>query len=112
MGKTYRLGPGQRLANAAATTLTKLGLVARYRYVLTVRGRTTGVPRSTPVDVMTPGDDRFLVVPYREVNWVRNLRAATELTLTRRGHAEAFTAQKVNGGDAVSALRTYIRRSR
>lgn len=53
MTKTYRITGGQRLVNAWFALLTRRGLGARYRHILTVAGRATGLPRSTPVDVMT-----------------------------------------------------------
>lgn len=109
MAKVYRLSRGQRLANGAFAALTRLGLGKRYRYILTVRGRRSGRARSTPVDVMTVGGERFLVAPYGEVNWVRNLRAARELTLTRRGKVEAFSAQEIDGTEAAPVIRTYLR---
>lgn len=108
MAKVYRLGAGQRFVNAAFAAFTRLGLGKRYRYILTVRGRRTGLEHSTPVDVMTSGGQRFLVAAYGEVNWVRNLRAAKELTLTRAGKVEAFAAEEIHGEDAAPVIRTYL----
>lgn len=108
MTKVYRLSRAQRIANAVFARLTRLGFGNRYRYVLTVRGRRSGLERSTPVDVMTTADGRFLVAPYGEVNWVRNLRAAKELTLARGGKVEAFCAEEINGSEAVPVIRNYL----
>lgn len=108
MAKVYRLSRGQRLVNAGFVALTRLGLGKRYRYILTVRGRRSGLARSTPVDVMTTGGQRFLVAPYGEVNWVRNLRVAKELTLTRRGKVETFSAEEIDGTEAAPAIRAYL----
>jgi hypothetical protein len=74
MARTYRLGPGTRLINWMFTTLTKLGLGASYRHILTVRGRKTGRVYSTPVDGMEVGGHRWLVAGYGVVNWVHNAR--------------------------------------
>lgn len=108
MAKAYRSGRGQRIVNAGFAALTRLGLGKRYRYILTVRGRRSGLARSTPVDVMTSGRDRFLVAPYGAVNWVHNLRAAKELTLARRGKIEAFSAEEIDGIEAAPVIRTYL----
>lgn len=108
MTKVYRLGRGQRIANLVFAAMTRLGLGKRYRYILTVRGRRTGLARATPVDVMTTGGERFLVAPYGEVNWVRNLRAAEELTLARGGRVEAFRAEEIDGSDAAPVIRSYL----
>jgi hypothetical protein len=53
MAKTYRRSVGTRLINALFPAMTRLGLGASYRYVLTVPGRRTGLLSSTPVDVIT-----------------------------------------------------------
>jgi deazaflavin-dependent oxidoreductase (nitroreductase family) len=107
--RQYRVGFGTRVINRVFSALTRLGFGARYRRVLTVAGRQSGVPRSTPVDVMFVDGSQWLVAPYGEVNWVRNVRAATEVTL-RRGRTERrWRAVEVHGMDAVPAIRAYIR---
>ncbi|MGD0219844.1 MAG: nitroreductase/quinone reductase family protein [Acidimicrobiales bacterium] len=66
--------------------MTRLGIGANYRHILTVRGRRTGEVRSTPVDVMDLAGNRWLVAPYGISNWVRNVRVSGEVSLTRRRH--------------------------
>jgi deazaflavin-dependent oxidoreductase (nitroreductase family) len=53
--------------------------------LLTVRGRKSGEPRTTPVDLFERGGRSFLVSTHRQEssNWVRNLRAAGEGVITR-----------------------------
>jgi deazaflavin-dependent oxidoreductase (nitroreductase family) len=55
--------------------------------LLTVRGRKSGEPRTTPVDLFEKDGRSFLVSTHRQEssNWVRNLRAAREGVL-QRGH--------------------------
>ena len=108
MAKTYRLTSAQRAANAVFGTMTRLGIGAGYRRILTVRGRKTGQPRSTPVDVMDIAGHKWLVAPYGVSNWVRNVRAAGEVSLTRRQRTERYRAEEVAGVGAVPVLRTYI----
>ncbi len=55
MAKTYRLSSGARLINSVFRLMTRLGLGASYRYVVTVPGRKTGRLYSTPVDVIEDG---------------------------------------------------------
>jgi hypothetical protein len=50
--RNYAVGPARRMINRVYTVLTRLGLGASYRHLLTVTGRRTGLPRTTPVDVM------------------------------------------------------------
>jgi len=40
---------------------------------LTVADRVTGQPRSVPVIPVTVADQRYLVAPYGESDWARNL---------------------------------------
>lgn len=48
-----------------------------------------------PVIPVEVGPDRYLVSPYGESDWVRNLRAAGTGTLRRKGNAEVFQATEV-----------------
>ena len=50
-------------------------------HLLTVRGRKSGLPRTTPVNLIEYQGRRWLVAPYGEVAWVRNVRAAGEVEL-------------------------------
>src|SRR5664279_4208314 len=52
---------------------------------LTVVGRRTGRPHAVPVIPVQIGDSRYLVSPYGEADWVRNLRASGEGALQGRG---------------------------
>ena len=79
--------------------------------VLEVRGRKTGEPRRTPVNLLTLDDVRYLVAPRGNTQWVRNLRAqgGGRLLLGRR--AERFTAVELPNDDAkVPILRAYLER--
>jgi deazaflavin-dependent oxidoreductase (nitroreductase family) len=108
MAKTYRLTHGARLINSVFGLMTRLGRGASYRYVLTVPGRTTGRLYSTPVDVIETAGDRWLVAAYGPTNWVRNTRAAGEVTLSRGGRSEKFRVVEPDAQTAIPALRAYI----
>ena len=88
--------------------MTRLGLGASYRYVLTVAGRKTGRLYSTPVDVMEVAGDRWLVAGYGPAGWVRNARAAGEVTLRRGARSEKFRVDEVAAQIAIPVLRAYI----
>ena len=112
MAKTYQLSSGQRMMNRLSTGMIRAGVAPSYAHILTVRGRTSGQMRSTPVDVITVGQDRWLVGPYGPVNWTRNVQAAGEVTLSRGRRSEQFTASEPDAIDAVPVLREYITRIR
>ena len=112
MARTYRLSPATRVINWLSAGLIKAGIAASYAHILTVRGRTTGRLHSTPVDVITVGQDRWLVGAYGPSNWTRNARAAGEVTLRRGRRSQRYTVSEPNPRDAVPVLREYITRIR
>jgi deazaflavin-dependent oxidoreductase (nitroreductase family) len=108
VAKTYRLGVARRLVNAVMSPLTRVGLAGRHTYLLTVRGRSTGRPLSTPVILVEDGE-RWLVAPYGEVGWVRNARAAGEVELSRAGRREALRIEEVVPEQAAPVLKQYLK---
>jgi deazaflavin-dependent oxidoreductase (nitroreductase family) len=108
MAKTYRRHLGTRLINAWFRALTKLGIGASYRHIITVPGRKTGRLHSTPVDVIEVGGHRWLVAGYGPANWVLNTRASGEVTLSRGGRSEAYKVEEASAEDAIPVLRKYI----
>ncbi|WP_433179605.1 nitroreductase family deazaflavin-dependent oxidoreductase [Actinoallomurus sp. CA-150999] len=109
MAKTYRVGAGTKFINGVFGVMTRLGRGKSYRHILTVRGRKTGEPRSTPVDVMRNGDQRWLVAAYGVSNWVRNARVAGEVQLARGRYRETLRVVEVAPEDSVPVLRQYLR---
>ena len=71
--------------------LLRAGVPMGPMILLTVRGRTTGQPRTTPVDLLERNGRRWLVATHggASSNWVRNLRAAGEGVLTRGRRRQA-----------------------
>ena len=110
MAAGYRLGPGRRTANRIIRALLRLGLGPRGTYLLTVAGHRSGAPRSTPVTLVEDGGRRWLVSPYGEVAWVRNLRAARRATLSRGGRTETIAASEIGVDDAALVLKMYVTR--
>src|SRR5947208_17037197 len=104
MARTFKGGIGQRVVNVMMAPMAKAGLGPSYLHILTVRGRKSGEPRSTPVDVMTIDGRRYLVAPYGPVSWVLNARVAGEVELTRR-RTERFTTREVPPQEAAPILR-------
>jgi deazaflavin-dependent oxidoreductase (nitroreductase family) len=96
--------------NGAVALATRRGLSVWGSRVLRVRGRTSGEWRSVPVNLLRLGDERYLVAPRGETQWVRNMRVAGggELLLGRR--AEPFTAVEVADPEKPEILRAYLKR--
>jgi len=110
MASTYRLTPARRAANRVVRLLLKLGLMPGPTYLLTVPGRRTGRPLSTPVTLVEEGGDRWLVAPYGDVAWVRSARAAGRITLTRGRRTETVPIRELSPGDAAPVLQRYVTR--
>ena len=96
--------------NRVVAWLTRLGLSVWGSRVLEVRGRSTGLPRRTPVNMLTLEGARYLVAPRGHTHWVRNLRAAGEGRLLLGTRAERFTATEVPDEAKESILRAYLKR--
>lgn len=108
MAAIYRLGAARRLANALIRGLLRLGLGPPRTYLLTVRGRKTGRPLSTPVTLVEAEGRRWLVSPYGEVAWVRNARAAGRVALARGGHGETVTVRELAPTESAPVLKRYV----
>lgn len=67
-----------RLLNPIFIRYLRVGLPAGPNVLLTVRGRKSGVLRSTPVAMLRFGDRRFVQASFGEVAWVKNVRASGE----------------------------------
>jgi deazaflavin-dependent oxidoreductase (nitroreductase family) len=90
--------------NVLFQTMTRLGPGASYRNILMVRGRKTGRLHSTPVDIIQVSEQRWLVAGYGPAGWVRNARAAGEVTLSRGRHSRRFEIEEADAPTAVSRL--------
>jgi deazaflavin-dependent oxidoreductase (nitroreductase family) len=102
-----------RLANTLVATLLRAGLKlsgpgGTPMYLLTVRGRKSGQPRTTPIAILERDGKRLLAAPYGVVDWVRNLRAAGAATLTRGGRTEEIHAIELSIAEATPILQDFI----
>ena len=89
--------------------LARRGLAGRHTYILTVRGRKTGRAFSTPV-ILVEDAERWLVAPYGEVGWVRNVRAAGEVEIARSGRSERMRIEESAPEQSAPVLREYLKR--
>jgi deazaflavin-dependent oxidoreductase (nitroreductase family) len=76
--------------------------------LLTVRGRKSGQPRTTPILIAEYQGHRFLVSTYGESNWVRNLRAAGEGTLTRGHRSERIGVIELGAKESAPVLKYFV----
>jgi deazaflavin-dependent oxidoreductase (nitroreductase family) len=105
--RPYRKSLWRRALNVLVRPLAKLGLTGPRTHLLTVRGRVSGKPWSTPVSIVRVGKERWLVAPYGERNWVKNTRAAGWVELRRGRRRERLSVVELSSEDAVPVLRRY-----
>ena len=110
--RPYRKSFWRRGLNSLVRPLARVGLAGRSTHVLTVPGRQSGRLWSTPVSIVRDGDERWLVAPYGERNWVKNARAAGWVELQRGRRRERLAVEEVDAEQAVPVLREYYRRFR
>ncbi|MFL5706568.1 MAG: nitroreductase family deazaflavin-dependent oxidoreductase [Ktedonobacteraceae bacterium] len=78
-------------------------------YLLTVRGRKSGQPRTVPIVLIERNGKRHLTSsPSGVVDWVHNLRAAGEAILTRGQHSETVRAIELPSSEASSLLKRIL----
>ena len=90
--------------------MLRVGVGPRSTYLLTVTGRSSGLPRTTPVTLVETDAGRWLVAPYGAVGWVHNVRAAGQVTLRRGRRTERVTATELRATQAAPVLREYLTR--
>ena len=103
MSREYRLTLPRRIVNSIVTATVKVGLAPRRTQLLSVKGRRSGAWYTTPVNLVLRDGKSYLVAPYGERSWVRNIRAAGVARL-RHGAAEADYAIEPAGGDEAAAV--------
>jgi deazaflavin-dependent oxidoreductase (nitroreductase family) len=96
--------------NRVVAALTRLGISVWGSRVLEVRGRKTGEPRRTPVNLLTIEGTRYLVAPRGHTQWVRNLRVAGEGVLLLGQRRERFIGSEIADSEKEPILRAYLKR--
>jgi deazaflavin-dependent oxidoreductase (nitroreductase family) len=77
--------------------------------VLTVPGRKSGDPRSTPVTPMHVDGNRYVVAGFPGADWVKNARVAGTATLTVGRTSETIRMVELSAEDARPLLRQFPR---
>src|SRR5437868_14257227 len=114
MAKIHKAPMYVRTANVLTTTLLRGGVklvgARNYpMYLLTVRGRKSGLPRTVPIAIWERNGKRYVGSVYGIVDWVRNLRAAGEAILTRGRRSETVNVIELPQGEAALVLREDIK---
>jgi len=110
--RPYRKSLWRRALNAVVRPMAKLGLTGPRTHLLTVRGRASGKLWSTPVSIVRIAEERWLVAPYGDRNWVKNARAAGWVELRRGRRRERLAVEELPPEQAVPVLQAYYRLGR
>lgn len=112
MAKTPRVTFTVRASNWIVERLMRAGVKigpSRFSFeLLTVRGRKSAQPRTTPVVTAEYHGKHHLIGTFGNVNWVRNPRAAGEATLTRGQLAEQISAVELTPAEAGTLLKDLL----
>lgn len=112
MAKGYRVTTFVRVSNWMVERLLRAGLPMGTKafpmVLLTVKGRKSGQPRTTPVVMFERNGERLLLGTFGEVNWVQNLRSAGEAVITRRRQSERVSATVLPAEEAGPILKEAL----
>ena len=105
-----------RVFNPIARRILNVGPLLGPNALITVQGRKSGLPRTTPVALVEIDGKRWVIGTFGEVNWVRNLRTAGRATLSAGNRADEVTARELMGEARTAFFRDvlgpYVRKLR
>jgi deazaflavin-dependent oxidoreductase (nitroreductase family) len=89
------------LFNPIARALMAAGVPMGFNALVTIPGRRSGLPRTTPLTIIEVAGRRWVMAPFGEVDWVRNLRAAGHATIAVGRRREEVTAAELGPAERV-----------
>jgi deazaflavin-dependent oxidoreductase (nitroreductase family) len=100
-----------KVMNPLVLLMMHLGVSVWGSRILEARGRQSGVPRRTPVNLLDLDGRQYIVSPRGDTQWVRNVRSDNgRLALILGRRRDERTAQELADADKVPVLRAYLRR--
>lgn len=108
MAPHERLPRRVRLFSPVLKFLIDAGVPLGFNKLVTIRGRKSGLPRTTPLAVIEVRGRRWVWSPWGESQWVRNLRAAGRATIAIRNRTEDVTATELNPTERVEYFRDVL----
>jgi deazaflavin-dependent oxidoreductase (nitroreductase family) len=88
--------------------LLAAGVPLGYNRLVTIRGRKSGLPRTTAIAVIEASGRRWVWAPWGDVHWVRNLRVAGRATINVRGRREEVRATELDSAERVAFFRDTL----
>ena len=101
----------RRMTNPFLVVAMRMGISVWGSRVLEVRGRTSGEPRRTPVNLLTFEGREYLVSPRGDTQWARNVRADNgRLVLELGRRRDERTATELSDDEKPPVLRAYLKK--
>lgn len=97
-----------RMFSPIARVLLALRVPLGPNGLISIRGRKSGLPRTTPVAIIEVSGRRWVWAPWGDVHWVRNLRAAGRATITVHGRNEEVRATELDPTQRVQYFRDTL----
>jgi deazaflavin-dependent oxidoreductase (nitroreductase family) len=97
-----------KAGNAFTKTLLALGISYNNSALITVAGRKSGQPHSTPISMVEYQGQRYVQSPFGNVQWVRNLRAAGKATLSWGRRHETVIATELSPEQAAPVIKSML----
>ena len=88
--------------------LLAAGVPMGFNGLITIRGRKSGLPRTTPLAIIEVSGRRWVWAPWGDVQWVRNLRAAGRATINVRGRKEEVSATELDSAQRLEFFRDVL----
>lgn len=105
---TYRRTPIRRLVNNIVRLMIRWNIGPSGRHLLIFKGYKSGKLFSTPVTLVQQQNQSWLVAPYGEVPWVKNVRAAGSVIFERGGRQTPYRIQELPPKDCGQILKAYL----
>ncbi len=108
MAQKFRYNLLRRVVDRIIIWMLRYDLAPKGYYLLTVKGRKSGLPRSKPVALVEEEGQKWLIAPYGEVNWVRNARTTNKVSLSRGRNSEEFEIIQLSSAESAPILKKYV----
>jgi deazaflavin-dependent oxidoreductase (nitroreductase family) len=101
----------RKLLNPFIVVMLRVGVSVWGSRILEVRGRQSGLPRRTPVNLLDVDGRQYLVSPRGNTQWVRNARAdGGRLALILGRRRDERIAHELADSEKAPILRAYLRK--
>ncbi len=100
-----------RTMNRIVSWLASRGLMPSDTITLEVKGRRSGMIRSNVVTWVERDEERYLVSPRGETEWVRNVRAAGGEAVIRRRERQKVRLEEVPAEQRAPIIKAYLKKT-